>query len=134
MTLCTKTAPKIWGIMTKQLNIDNHALKMSAWKNHCESALNDALVCSLHYCGLLFRYLRLIYRNLLSIILNLLLLCGLLLATPSLAQTEMPLTTSNIRTSIGPVVKGGGIQLCAFRDVGWSISDVVVWFRTHSSR
>ncbi len=107
MTLCTKTAPKIWGIMTKQLNINNHALKMSAWKNHCKSALNDALVCSLDYCGLLFRHLRVIYQNVLSIIPNLVLLYGLLLATPSIAQTEIPLTTSDIRTSIGPVVKGG---------------------------
>ncbi|WP_205634264.1 hypothetical protein, partial [Photorhabdus australis] len=131
VTLCTKTVPKIWGIITKQLNISNHIFKMSAWKNHCESALNDALVYALHSCRFLLLYLSVISRN---ILLFPILLCELLLAAPSFAQTEIPLTTSDIRTSIGPVVKGGGIQLCAFRDVGRGISDVVVWFRSHSSR
>ncbi|PQQ29625.1 hypothetical protein C6H64_12075 [Photorhabdus luminescens] len=127
MTLCIKKAPKIWGII-KQLNINNYTLKMSDLANNHRSTLNDALVCSLHYCGLLFRHLHVIYRNILLATLSLAILCGLFLVPPALAQTEIPLTTSGIRTSIGPVVKGGGIQLCAFRDVGRGISDVVVWF------
>ncbi|MCW7547032.1 hypothetical protein OO184_03490 [Photorhabdus sp. APURE] len=133
MTLCTKKAPKIWGII-KQLNINNYAFKMPALVNNRRSTLNDALVYTLYYCGLLSQHLRVIYRNISLVALSLATLCGLLLAPPSLAQTEIPLTTSNIRTSIGPVVKGGGIQLCTFRDVGRGISDVVVRLRSHSSR
>ncbi|MBS9422444.1 family 43 glycosylhydrolase [Photorhabdus caribbeanensis] len=106
MTLCIKKAPKIWGII-KQLNINNYVLKMSDRTNNRRSTLNDALVCSLHYCGLLFRHLCVTYRNVLLATLSLAILCGLLLVPPSLAQTEIPLTTSGIRTSIGPVVKGG---------------------------